>query len=163
MPVQHVKGQPAASTYVQEKGCLKKYSNCETPCSINSCLSDSILTLLALEVQELAIIPLTCRPDDLRIRHSHFRCSLWRTAAKNGASHHPGSRVRRVSISSYPLFLSVSPLLAWIGLHGFLLDLVKRMIASPWYSKVGAVAREHQSRKLRSLAGQQPTSLQNIW
>ena len=32
MPVQHVKGQPAASTYVREKGCLKKDSNRETPC-----------------------------------------------------------------------------------------------------------------------------------
>ena len=27
MPVHHVKGQPAASTYVREKGCVKKYSN----------------------------------------------------------------------------------------------------------------------------------------
>ena len=33
MPVQHVKGQPAVPTYVLEKGCLKKDSNCETPCS----------------------------------------------------------------------------------------------------------------------------------
>ena len=32
MPVHHVKGQPAASTYVREKGCLNKYSNRETPC-----------------------------------------------------------------------------------------------------------------------------------
>ena len=34
MPDHHVKGQPAAPTYVQEKGCLKKDSNRETPCSI---------------------------------------------------------------------------------------------------------------------------------
>ena len=33
MPVQHVKGQPAASTYVREKGGVKKYSNRDTPCS----------------------------------------------------------------------------------------------------------------------------------
>ena len=31
---QHVKAQPDASTYVREKGCLKKYSNRETPCRI---------------------------------------------------------------------------------------------------------------------------------
>ena len=33
MPVQHVKGQPAASTYVREKGCLKCHTNRGTPCS----------------------------------------------------------------------------------------------------------------------------------
>ena len=33
MPDHHVKGQPAAPTYVREKGCLKSYSNRETPCS----------------------------------------------------------------------------------------------------------------------------------
>ena len=33
MPDHHVKGQPAAPTYVREKGCLKKDSNRETPCS----------------------------------------------------------------------------------------------------------------------------------
>ena len=33
MPVQHVKGQPAASTYVREKGCLTFDTNRETPCS----------------------------------------------------------------------------------------------------------------------------------
>ena len=32
MPVHHVKGQPAASTYVGEKGCVKKDSNRDTPC-----------------------------------------------------------------------------------------------------------------------------------
>ena len=32
MPVQHEKGQPAASTHVREKGCIKKDSNRETPC-----------------------------------------------------------------------------------------------------------------------------------
>ena len=32
MPDHHVKGQPAAPTYVREKGCLKKDSNRETPC-----------------------------------------------------------------------------------------------------------------------------------
>ena len=32
MPDHHVKGQPAASTYVREKGCIKKDSNRETPC-----------------------------------------------------------------------------------------------------------------------------------
>ena len=32
MPDHHVKGQPAASTFVREKGCLKKDSNRETPC-----------------------------------------------------------------------------------------------------------------------------------
>ena len=32
MPIQHVKGQPAASTYVREKACVKKDSNCDTPC-----------------------------------------------------------------------------------------------------------------------------------
>ena len=36
MPVHHVKGQPAASTYVRKKGCLKKDSNRETPCSCSS-------------------------------------------------------------------------------------------------------------------------------
>ena len=34
MPVQHMKGQPAASTYVREKGCLKIFTHCETPCSL---------------------------------------------------------------------------------------------------------------------------------
>ena len=34
MPIQHVKGQPAVSIYVREKGCLKKYSNRETPCTM---------------------------------------------------------------------------------------------------------------------------------
>ena len=33
MPVQHVKGQPAAPTYVREKGCLTFDTNRETPCS----------------------------------------------------------------------------------------------------------------------------------
>ena len=33
MPVHHVKGQPAASTYVREKGCLTFYSNHGAPCS----------------------------------------------------------------------------------------------------------------------------------
>ena len=33
MPVHHVKGQPAASTYVGEKECIKKDSNRDTPCS----------------------------------------------------------------------------------------------------------------------------------
>ena len=32
MPDQHVKGQPATSTYVQEKGGVRKDSNRETPC-----------------------------------------------------------------------------------------------------------------------------------
>ena len=32
MSVHHVKGKPAASTYVQEKGCFQKYSNRDTPC-----------------------------------------------------------------------------------------------------------------------------------
>ena len=34
MPIHHVKGQPAASTYVREKGCVKKYSNRDTPCTM---------------------------------------------------------------------------------------------------------------------------------
>ena len=33
MPVQHVKGQPAASTYVQEKGGVKIGVDLRTPCS----------------------------------------------------------------------------------------------------------------------------------
>ena len=33
MPVHHVKGQPAASTYVLEKRGISFYSNCVTPCS----------------------------------------------------------------------------------------------------------------------------------
>ena len=33
MPVQHVKGQPAAATYVREKGRLTFYTHRETPCS----------------------------------------------------------------------------------------------------------------------------------
>ena len=32
IPDHHVKGQPAAPTYVREKGCLKSHSNRETPC-----------------------------------------------------------------------------------------------------------------------------------
>ena len=32
MPDHHVKGQPAASTYVREKGCLKCDTIRETPC-----------------------------------------------------------------------------------------------------------------------------------
>ena len=35
MPDHHVKGQPAAPTYVREKGCLKSHSNRETPCMKN--------------------------------------------------------------------------------------------------------------------------------
>ena len=31
--IQHVKGQPAASTYVQEKGGVTCYTNHETPCN----------------------------------------------------------------------------------------------------------------------------------
>ena len=34
MPNHHMKGQPATSTYVREKGGVKKDSNRETPCSI---------------------------------------------------------------------------------------------------------------------------------
>ena len=37
MPDHHVKGQPAAPTYVREKGCLKSHSNRETPCSKDPC------------------------------------------------------------------------------------------------------------------------------
>ena len=33
MPVHHVKGQPAASTYVQKKGCITFDTNRATPCS----------------------------------------------------------------------------------------------------------------------------------
>ena len=33
MPVQHVKGQAAASTYVQKKGCLTCDTHRETPCT----------------------------------------------------------------------------------------------------------------------------------
>ena len=33
MPVHHVKGQSDSSTDVREKGCLKKHTNRETPCS----------------------------------------------------------------------------------------------------------------------------------
>ena len=36
MPVQHVKGQPAASTYVREKGCVTCDTNRDTSCSIRS-------------------------------------------------------------------------------------------------------------------------------
>ena len=32
MPDHHVKGQPTASTYVREKGCLKNNSNRDTLC-----------------------------------------------------------------------------------------------------------------------------------
>ena len=32
MPDHHVKGQPTASTYVREKGCIKNNSNRDTPC-----------------------------------------------------------------------------------------------------------------------------------
>ena len=32
MPDHHVKGQPAASTYVREKGCVILHTNRETPC-----------------------------------------------------------------------------------------------------------------------------------
>ena len=32
MPDHHVKGQPAASTYVRENGCIKKDSNRDAPC-----------------------------------------------------------------------------------------------------------------------------------
>ena len=34
MPVRHVIGQPAASTYVREKGCVTCDTNRDTPCSI---------------------------------------------------------------------------------------------------------------------------------
>ena len=34
IPVQHVKGQPAALTHVREKGCIKKDSNRVAPCII---------------------------------------------------------------------------------------------------------------------------------
>ena len=34
MPVHHVKGQPAVSTYVWEKGCITFDTNRDTPCSI---------------------------------------------------------------------------------------------------------------------------------
>ena len=34
MLVHQAKGQPAASTYVREKGCVKKDSNRDTPCII---------------------------------------------------------------------------------------------------------------------------------
>ena len=33
MPDHHVKGQPSTSTYVREKGGVKKDSNRETPCT----------------------------------------------------------------------------------------------------------------------------------
>ena len=32
MPDHHIKGEPAASMYVREKGCLTFYTNRETPC-----------------------------------------------------------------------------------------------------------------------------------
>ena len=32
MPDHHVKGQPAASTYVREKGCVTFDTNRDTPC-----------------------------------------------------------------------------------------------------------------------------------
>ena len=41
MPDHHVKGQPAASMYVQEKGCVKCYTFCDTPCSCNYRVSKS--------------------------------------------------------------------------------------------------------------------------
>ena len=34
MPVQHVKGQPAASTYVREKGGVKIHVDLWTPCTL---------------------------------------------------------------------------------------------------------------------------------
>ena len=37
--VQHVKGQPDSSTYVREKGCVKIYSNRDTPCRSKVVLS----------------------------------------------------------------------------------------------------------------------------
>ena len=39
MPIQHVKGQPDSSTFVQEKGCLKKHTNCETPCRTHTIIT----------------------------------------------------------------------------------------------------------------------------
>ena len=47
MPDYHMKGQPAAPTYVREKGCLKSHSNRETPCSLSACPA-----LLYLAVKE---------------------------------------------------------------------------------------------------------------
>ena len=34
MPDHHVKGQPAASMFVREKGCVKCYTFRDTPCSM---------------------------------------------------------------------------------------------------------------------------------
>ena len=36
MPDHHVKGQPAASTYVREKGCVTFDTNRDTPCTMQS-------------------------------------------------------------------------------------------------------------------------------
>ena len=35
MPDHHVKGEPAASTYVRKKGDVTFYTNCGTPCIIH--------------------------------------------------------------------------------------------------------------------------------
>ena len=42
MPVHHVKGQPAASTYVREKGGVKNPVDLWTPCSYGEENSDRI-------------------------------------------------------------------------------------------------------------------------
>ena len=43
MPVHHVKGQPAAPTYVQKKRCFTFHTNRETPCTTELLQGDSQL------------------------------------------------------------------------------------------------------------------------
>ena len=40
MPDHHVKGQPAASTYVRKKGCITFDTNRETPCIFGVIIMD---------------------------------------------------------------------------------------------------------------------------
>ena len=56
--VQHVKGQPDSSTYVQKKGCLKCHTNRETPCSSHS--------LIAIDGVDRAICRLESEASSLK-------------------------------------------------------------------------------------------------
>ena len=53
IPDHHVKGQPAAPTYVREKGCLKSHSNREIPCILST---DSTLKFPTPSVHRLGLI-----------------------------------------------------------------------------------------------------------